>query len=229
MARLDGKVIVVTGASGALGSAVVRAAEAAGARVARVDQATGRMSGDLVYEGVDLADEPATRRAFDDIAAKAGGIDGLANIAGGFLWSPNADSPAEVWERMFRINVLTAVTACRAALAHLTRRRGAIVNIGAGATARAAAGMGPYTASKSGVARLTESLAEELAEAGVRANAVLPSVIDTPANRKDMPKADFGSWVHPDDLAQTIVFLLSDEAAAISGASISVSHGRGKA
>src|SRR5689334_949996 len=135
MAKLDGKVIVVTGASGALGSAVVRAAEGAGARVARVDQATGRMSGELVYEGVDLADEPATRRAFDDIASKAGGVDGLANIAGGFLWSPNADSPADVWERMFRVNVLTAVTACRSALPHLTRRRGAIVNIGAGATA----------------------------------------------------------------------------------------------
>ena len=228
MAKLDGKVIAVTGASGALGSAVARAAEAAGGRVARLDQATGRMSGELVYEGLDLADEAATRAAMADIAAKCGGIDGLTNIAGGFVFSPNADSGAEVWERMFRINLLTALTASRAALEHLTRRKGAIVNIGAGAAARAGSGMGPYTASKSAVARLTESLADELESAGVRVNAVLPSTIDTPANRRDMPKADFGRWVHPDDLAQTIVFLLSEEAMAISGASISVSHGRGK-
>jgi NAD(P)-dependent dehydrogenase (short-subunit alcohol dehydrogenase family) len=229
MARLDGKTIVVTGASGALGSAVARAAEGAGARVARVDQASGRMSGDLVYEGLDLTDEAATGAAFADIAAKCGAIHGLANIAGGFIWSPNADSPAQVWERMFRINLMTAVTASRAALAHLTQSRGAIVNIGAGAATRAGAGMGPYTASKSGVARLTESLADEFLETGVRVNAVLPSIIDTPANRADMPKADFGAWVHPDDLAQTIVFLLSDEAAAITGATIPVNHGRGKA
>src|SRR5512135_921563 len=116
MARLDGKVIVVTGASGALGSAVARAAEAAGARVARLDQATGRMSGELAYEGLDLANETATTAAMADIAAKVGAIDGLANIAGGFVWSENADSPAEVWERMFRLNILTAVTASRAAL-----------------------------------------------------------------------------------------------------------------
>lgn len=227
MGKLDGKVVVLTGASGVLGSAVAHAAGAAGARVARIDQATGRIGdGDLVYEGVDLADETATRRVFTDIAVTAGGIDGLANIAGGFISSRNAQSDAAVWERMFRVNLLTAVTASRAALEQLTRRRGAIVNVGAGAASRAGAGMGPYAAAKSGVARLTESLAEELAGAGVRANAVLPGTIDTPTNRADMPGADFGKWVRPDDLAQTIVFLLSDEAAAISGAMIPVTHGR---
>jgi NAD(P)-dependent dehydrogenase (short-subunit alcohol dehydrogenase family) len=129
---------------------------------------------------------------------------------------------------MFRINLLTAVTASRAALAALKASgTGSIVNIGAGAAAKAGAGMGAYAASKAGVAKLTESLADELAGAGVRVNALLPSIIDTPTNRRDMPKADFGSWVQPQDIGKVIVFLLSDQSAAITGASIPVTVGRG--
>ena len=161
------------------------------------------------------------------IARVAGGLDGLANVAGGFTWQTVSDSPAEVWEAMFRINLMTAVTASRAALPHLTASRGAIVNIGANAAAHAAAGMAPYTASKAGVARFTEALAEELAGAGVRVNAVLPNIIDTPTNRRDMPKADFAAWQSPDQLAKVIVFLLSDDAAAITGAAIPVTNGQG--
>jgi NAD(P)-dependent dehydrogenase (short-subunit alcohol dehydrogenase family) len=103
---------------------------------------------------------------------------------------------------------------------------GSIVNIGAGAAAKAAAGMGPYTASKAGVAKLTESLAEELAGAGVRVNAILPSTIDTPTNRREMADADFATWVQPQDIAKVIVFLLSDQSAAITGAAIPVTAGR---
>jgi NAD(P)-dependent dehydrogenase (short-subunit alcohol dehydrogenase family) len=128
---------------------------------------------------------------------------------------------------MFRINLMTAVTASRAALPHLTASRGAIVNIGANAAARAAAGMAPYTASKAGVARFTEALAEELAGSGVRVNAVLPNIIDTPTNRRDMPKADFSAWQSADQIAAVIVFLLSDAAAAITGAAIPVTNGQG--
>jgi NAD(P)-dependent dehydrogenase (short-subunit alcohol dehydrogenase family) len=108
-----------------------------------------------------------------------------------------------------------------AALPHLASG-GRIVNIGANAAARAGLVMGAYTASKSGVARLTESLAEELKERGITVNALLPSIIDTPANRRDMPDADFSRWVKPEQLAATIVFLLSDEASAITGALIPV-------
>jgi NAD(P)-dependent dehydrogenase (short-subunit alcohol dehydrogenase family) len=206
---------------------VASAAEAAGARVARLDYAKNEIGGELVFQGLDITDEAATRAVMADIAAICGGIDGLVNVAGGFAWSQVADSPAEVWESMFRINLLTAVTASRAALEYLTAAEaGAIVNIGAGAAARAAAGMGPYAASKAAVARLTEALAEELAGAGVRVNAVLPSIIDTPANRKDMPKADVSTWVQPDDIAKVIVYLLSDEAHAITGAAVPVTVGR---
>jgi NAD(P)-dependent dehydrogenase (short-subunit alcohol dehydrogenase family) len=227
MAELEGRVIVVTGALGALGSAVSSALEGAGARVARIDHADAGTGGDLVFAGLDLTDEAASHHAMSEIAARCGRIDGLANIAGGFVWRTLADGEAADWEQMFKINLITAVNASRAALGHLGKGA-SIVNIGAGAATRAGAGMGAYAASKSGVARLTESLAEELAPAGVRVNAILPSVIDTPANRQAMPKADFTTWVAPEDIAKVIVFLMSDEATAITGASIPVTSPRAR-
>ncbi len=223
--NLEGKTVAVTGALGVLGRATSAAAEAAGARVVRIDQARGASPAELLFDGVDLADEAAAGSTMGKIAERCGGLDGLVNIAGGFTWQTVADSPAAVWEQMFKLNVLTAVTATRAALPLLAARRGVIVNIGANAASRAAAGMGPYTASKAGVARLTEALADELAGAGVRANAVLPSIIDTPTNRRDMPNADVSQWVRAEDVASVIVFLLSDAAAAISAAAIPVTRG----
>jgi NAD(P)-dependent dehydrogenase (short-subunit alcohol dehydrogenase family) len=224
---LEGKTIAVTGAFGVLGRAVAVAAEAAGARVARLDAARTGQMGDLVFEGLDLTDEPATTAAMAEIARAAGGLHGLVNVAGGFTWRTVEASPAAVWEAMFRINLMTAVTASRAALPHLTASRGAIVNVGANAATRAAAGMAPYTASKAGVARFTEALAEEVAGSGVRVNAVLPNIIDTPTNRRDMPKADVTAWQSPDQIAKVIVFLLSEAAAAITGAAIPVTKGQG--
>jgi NAD(P)-dependent dehydrogenase (short-subunit alcohol dehydrogenase family) len=227
MAELEGRVIVVTGALGALGSTVSSALERAGARVARVDRADAASPADLVFGGLDLTDEAASRQAMSEIAARCGRIDGLANIAGGFIWRTLADGSAADWEQMFKINLITAVSASHAVLEHLSKGA-SIVNIGAGAATRAGAGMGAYAASKSGVARLTESLAEELVPAGVRVNAILPSIIDTPANRRDLPKADFTTWVAPDDIAKVVVFLMSDDAAAITGASIPVTGARAR-
>ena len=126
------------------------------------------------------------------------------------------------WDRMFALNAKTALTASKAALPHLIESRGAIVNVGANAALKAGAGMGAYAASKAGVARLTEALAEELKDRGITVNAVLPSIIDTPANRADMPKADFGKWVKPGQLADVIVFLLSEKSQAITGALLPV-------
>jgi NAD(P)-dependent dehydrogenase (short-subunit alcohol dehydrogenase family) len=190
--------------------------------VARLDLAPA--SSELVFGGLDLADEAATGEVVAQIAARCGRIDGLVNIAGGFSWRTLADGSTGAWEQMFRINLLTAVAASRAALDHLAAGEGgAIVNIGANAATRAAAGMGAYAASKAGVARLTESLAEEMAPQ-VRVNAILPSIIDTPANRRDMPKADHSQWVSPEAIAKVVVFLLSDDAAAISGALIPVTN-----
>jgi NAD(P)-dependent dehydrogenase (short-subunit alcohol dehydrogenase family) len=127
------------------------------------------------------------------------------------------------WTDLFRMNLLTAVTATKAALPHLRATQGAIVNVGSAPAKKAGAGMGAYAASKAGVLRLTESVAEEEKNAGVRVNAVLPTIIDTPRNRADMPKADFSRWVKPDDIAKAILFLLSDSAAAITGAELLIS------
>jgi NAD(P)-dependent dehydrogenase (short-subunit alcohol dehydrogenase family) len=223
---LEGRTVVVTGALGVLGSSVADAVEAAGAKVARIDHAKAATPRDLLFDGLDLTDEAATAAAMGAVAARCGGIDGLVNIAGGFTWATLADAPAKVWEQMFRINLVTAVSASRAALDHLTASRGSIVNIGANAASRAAAGMGAYAASKSGVLRLTESRAEELASAGVRVNAVMPSILDTPTNRRDMPDADFKTWVLPADVASVILFLLSEEASVVTGAAIPVTSPR---
>lgn len=220
--RLDGKVVVVTGAFGALGAAVVRVAAARGARVAALDQAAAPASGAQAQAlgGVDLTDAGAAGKALKEVAERLGGIDVLVNVAGAFRFEPVEGGKAETWDLMYRINVATAVNASRAALPFLLKSQGAIVNIGAGAAIKAGAGMGAYAASKAGVHRFTESLAEEL-KGKVTVNAVLPSTIDTPANRRDMPDADFSKWVAPEAIADVILFLAG--ARDITGALVPVS------
>jgi NAD(P)-dependent dehydrogenase (short-subunit alcohol dehydrogenase family) len=157
----------------------------------------------------------------EDARAAAGSIDALLNIAGGFAWERLDGGDAATWDRMYALNLKTALNATKAALPHLVASNGAIVNVGAAGALKAGAGMGAYAASKSGVHRLTESLADEL-KGRVRVNAVLPSILDTPQNRKDMPKADFSAWVQPDDLAKVMLFLASEDARAITGALVPV-------
>jgi NAD(P)-dependent dehydrogenase (short-subunit alcohol dehydrogenase family) len=225
--------VIVTGAFGVLGAAVARRLASDGARVALVDVAPrpapaleAELGGRHVLRGgVDLADLPATRAAFDDIASHFNGLDALVNIAGGFRWEKVGEGGLDTWDQMYSINLRTAVVSCKAALPAL-QRGGRIVNIGAGAAGKAAVGMGAYTASKAGVQRLTESLAAELRDVGVTVNAILPGTIDTPRNRQDMPDADFTRWVPPSDIADVIAFLLSDAARSVTGAAIPV-FGRG--
>jgi NAD(P)-dependent dehydrogenase (short-subunit alcohol dehydrogenase family) len=218
-----GKRIIVTGGFGALGRCVSQALGSAGAGVGLLDHAAApaTLDGALrLLGGVDLSDPGAARKAIDRLAGDLGGLDGLVNVAGGFRWETLADGHVETWDLLYRMNVRTSVCASQAALAHLAKG-GAIVNVAAGAALRAGAGMGPYAAAKAGVMRLTEALAEEY-KARLRVNAVLPSVIDTPANRRDMPDADFSSWVQPEEIAAVIQFLLSDAARGVTGALISV-------
>jgi NAD(P)-dependent dehydrogenase (short-subunit alcohol dehydrogenase family) len=215
--------MVVTGGFGVQGSALGRVASASNWHVTLVDIAgeapaeLASVPGITIYTGVDLLAEQETRTLFADIEQKHGTIDALANIAGGFEWVVTEQADASTWLRMFEMNVLTALSASRSAIAGLSRTRGSIVNIGANAALKTGAGMGAYTAAKAGVHRLTEGLAEELRPAGVRVNAVLPSIIDTPTNRLSMPDADFASWVSPTEVANVIIFLASAEAAAING------------
>lgn len=223
---LTGKRIVVTGASGNLGSAVVRAALAAGATVAAIDHSDAPapgvdLGGARHFGGVDVSDPDAARAAMDAAARALGGLDGLVNTAGTFRFTTLEQGGVEVFDLLYRVNVRTVAAASAAALPHLGEG-GRIVNIGAASATRGGAGTGAYTASKSGVMRLTESLAAEVKDRGITVNAVLPSVIDTPANRRDMPKGHVERWVTPAQLADVIVFLLSDRASAVTGALIPV-------
>jgi NAD(P)-dependent dehydrogenase (short-subunit alcohol dehydrogenase family) len=222
---MNGKVVVITGALGALGRGVVELALARGAKVAGVDHAQAQAPASaerLELGGVDLTDPAQASKAIDAAATHFGRLDALVNIAGGFSFEKVADGDAKTWQRMFAMNVMTARNASHAALPRLSASgNGRIVNVGAMGALQAGAGMGPYAASKAGVHRLTEALAAEW-KGKVTVNAVLPSTIDTPANRASMPKADVSKWVTPRELAEVILFLTSDAASAVTGALIPV-------
>ncbi len=226
--QLEGKVVVITGAAGQLGQALTQTVLALGGRVVLLDReapaAMGQAAADrLAGDRVDLTSLDAVSSAIAQAHARFGRIDALVNTAGGFDYKTLEDSTAQTWEFMFRINLMTAVTASKAVLPFLPGDgHGRIVNIGAAAAGKAAAGMGPYTASKAAVARFTEALAEELKPRRINVNAVLPTVIDTPRNRQDMPDADFSSWVPPSHIADVVAFLLSDASRAINGALLPV-------
>ncbi|TCW79603.1 NAD-dependent oxidoreductase [Burkholderia sp. SRS-46] len=224
---INGKTVAITGGFGQLGLATAAWFAERGARIAligRGDPPPVVPAGALCIGGVDLVNAQAATQALDAVQRDFGRLDALLNIAGAFTWETVADGDAATWDRMYALNVKTALNASKAALPHLLRApAGRIVNIGAGAALKAGAGMGAYAAAKAGVARLTEALAAELLDTGVTVNAIAPSIIDTPQNRADMPDADFSRWVQPREIAATIAFLLSADAQAIRGATIPVS------
>ena len=223
---MDGKVIVVTGALGALGRVVADEALARGARVASVDHAPTQVPATpdrLELGGVDLTDAVQAKKAIDAAAAHFGRCDALINIAGGFAFETVIEGDPKTWQRMYALNVTTALNASRAAIPHLSLSgAGRIINVGAMGALQAGAGMGAYAASKAGVHRLTEALAAEL-KGKITVNAVLPSTIDTAANRASMPKADFTKWVSGKELADVILFLASDAASGVTGVLLPVS------
>jgi NAD(P)-dependent dehydrogenase (short-subunit alcohol dehydrogenase family) len=222
--QLAGKVVVVTGAFGQLGRALVDEVRTQDGRVALLGRHAGEAPEGSRAWKVDLASLAETTRAFDEIAAHFGRIDGLANVAGGFGWQTlEGSADLAEWTQLHAINLQTCVNACKAVLPHLLRAgAGRIVNVGAMGALKGASGMGAYAASKAGVMRLTESLADELKLKGITVNAVLPSIIDTPANRADMPQARQDRWVPPQEIARVMAFLLSDAASAVTGALVPV-------
>ncbi|MFC6835465.1 SDR family oxidoreductase [Halomarina ordinaria] len=225
----DGQVVLVTGASGALGSAVCEAFADAGATVAAADVVepddedaqldTGE--GIQFYQG-DFTDEGAVEEVVSRVVDDHGGLDALCNVAG--TWrggDPIAETDAETFDFLFDVNLKTMFLASKHAVPHLREREGAVVSVSARSSLEGGEGDGPYRASKAGVRLLTETIAEE--ERGtVRANAVMPSVIDTPANREMMPDADHDAWVDPADIAAVFLFLCSDAASVTSGAAVPV-------
>ena len=218
MKALENSTVVITGALGGLGRRVCAVAEAQGARVLRLDIARDESLTNSY--AVDLTNADATFELIQSL----GPFDGLINLAGGFAMGTESwDSSEDQWDLMFSLNVSTMRNATKAAVPVLLERQGgSIVNVGAYGAREGQGLMGAYCASKSVVMRLTETLAEELKTKGINVNAVLPTVIDTAANRAAMPDAEPADWVSPDDLAAVICFLSSSAARAINGALIPV-------
>ena len=218
MKALENRTVVITGALGGLGRRVCAVAEAQGARILRLDIARNESLADSY--AVDLTNADATFELIHSL----GPFDGLINLAGGFAMGTESwDSSEDQWDLMFSLNVSTMRNAIKAAVPVLLEQQaGSIVNVGAYGAREGQGLMGAYCASKSVVMRLTETLAEELKTKGINVNAVLPTVIDTAANRAAMPDADTADWVSPDDLAAVICFLASPAARAVNGALIPV-------
>lgn len=235
MSELNGRAAVVTGAFGALGQAVAAALAQAGARVALLGHGKAALpvaaqfgAPHMLLTAVELTDLSSTQAAMDAAQRGFGRIDILVNVAGAFRWE-KIGSGIDSWDAMYETNLKTAVVASKAVLPHLLASApgGRIINIGSGVASKAAtAGMGAYAASKVGVQKLTESLAEELKDRGITVNAILPGTIDTPQNRASMPDADTSRWVAPAAIAEVVTFLASARAAAVIGAAIPV-FGRG--
>lgn len=233
---LSDKVAIITGASGALGRETVRVFLDDGAHVAACDvvemslDAMGLSPG-VRHRCMPVRYDVTAEQGAADLVAHAlrqfGRIDVLVNVVGGWKGGvPLHETPVEEWDAMLTLNLKSAFLCCRAALPHmLARKSGRIINISSRTAVAPAARQAAYNAAKAGVIALTQTLAEEVKHSGVTANCVLPSILDTEANRKAFPKADYEKWVKPADLARVLAFLASDAAAQVTGAAIPV-YGR---
>jgi NAD(P)-dependent dehydrogenase (short-subunit alcohol dehydrogenase family) len=227
---------LVTGAAGALGSSLCRSLADKGHRLALVDvgPASARLEA-LAAEvkGVPLAFDSAQAAAWEAplqrVEKELGPLTGAVLVAGGWQGgAPLHASDDAVWDAMLQLNLQTTYRALRAVLPGLvSRKRGSVVVIGSRAAVRpwTSTNAAAYAATKSAAVTLAEVVAAEVLESGVRVNSVLPSTLDTPANRRSMPHADPSRWVAPDSLAAVIAFLLSDDSRDISGAALPV-YGR---
>jgi len=224
----DGSVVLVTGASGALGSAIAAAFDDAGATVCGADIVAPDDEDSLVdpstvdfYE-TDATDEDSVSDTVEAIVDEHGGLDAVCNIAG--TWrggDPLHETDVSEFEMLFDVNLKSMFLTSKHAIPHLRETEGAIVSVSARSSLEGGEGDGPYRASKAGVRLLTETIAEENLGT-VRANAIMPSVIDTPMNREMMSGADFDEWVEPADIADVVLFLCSPEAGVTSGAAVPV-------
>jgi NAD(P)-dependent dehydrogenase (short-subunit alcohol dehydrogenase family) len=222
----DGQVVLVTGAGGALGSTIAETFADAGATVCAADLVTpdeASVDHDVVeYYSADFTDESAVERVVEDVVDTHGRLDALANVAG--TWrggTPIHETEVDTFDFLFDVNLKTMFLASKHAIPHLRETGGAIVSVSAKSSLEGGDGDGPYRASKAGVRLLTETIAAEN-RGQVRANAIMPKIIDTPANREMMPDADHDAWPSPAEIARVVQLLVSDAAEVTSGAAVPV-------
>lgn len=234
MVALEGKTALITGASGNLGKSVARKFAAQGARLVLLERSTGHLqqgvselaqSADvLLLESVDVGDPQQMQQAVEKAVLRFGRVDILINAVGGYQGGlPLHETSMQTWEAMMNINARTVFVASQAVIPYLLRQKsGRIVNVASRAGLAGGANLAAYSAAKSAVIRLTESMAAELGPHGINVNCVLPGTMDTPQNRHAMPEADPSQWVSTDSVAEVILFLASDGARDVNGAAVPV-------
>jgi NAD(P)-dependent dehydrogenase (short-subunit alcohol dehydrogenase family) len=219
---MKGKVVLITGGAGALGQTVVPAFVSAGAAVISGDLNPVQVPGVTALKA-DFTDQSQIRSLVDEVIRSSGRLDALVNLVGGFATGRLVETDVSLWQRMLNMNLTSAFLLSQAVLPFmLQRRHGRIVHVAARAALEPFAGAAAYIVSKAGLIGLIRTLAPELEGSGVTVNAVLPSTIDTPANRRAMPAADPSKWTRPDSIAQMLTFLASDAASQTNGALIPI-------
>ena len=231
------RIALVTGGTGALGKAVVAGFVDAGFDVHvswMVQQeldglrtTLGPAADALHVHQADVSDPAAVRQLIDEVTRDHGRVDVLANLVGGFARAPLGETDPEVWLKMLTLNATTAFLCCRYAAPHMHGRGwGRIINVVAvPAVERGAANMSAYAASKAAVLNLTQSLSKELVGDGITVNAIVPSTIDTPANRAAMPDVDTSAWLEPAAIAEVVLWLAGESAGIVTGTAVMLSRG----
>lgn len=221
--RLNAKVVVIAGGSGALGQTVTPAFAKTGAQVITVDRNFLPQNAEWSAMKADVTDEADVRRLINEVVDRHGRIDVLVNLVGGFAMGRVAETDVALWERMLTMNVTAAFLLSKAVVPHMVERgTGRILHVAAWAAVQPFPGAAAYIVSKSSLVALIQVLALELKGSGVTVNGVLPNTMDTPANRASMPDVDPSTWTKPEAIADTLLFLASEEAGQISGAAIPV-------
>jgi NAD(P)-dependent dehydrogenase (short-subunit alcohol dehydrogenase family) len=233
MVNLKDQVLLITGATGGLGPTVVHTAADMGARLALTGHAApdldalvadlGMAPGDVFAAPSNATDEASVNDFVGQTIARLGHVDVLLNVAGGYRGGGVLDIDLADWDFLMALNARSVLLMCRAVVPHMLERgRGKVVNVAARTALQVRPGSAAHSASKSVVIRLTEALSAEVKDKGINVNCVMPSTIDTPANRAAMPKADFSKWATPQEVANVMLFLASDAASGIHGATVPI-------
>lgn len=234
---MNDAIVLVTGGAGNVGHVVTRALLEAGARVAvpvyktdatePMEALRAEFEAQLHTFALDLTTERGAAAATRDVLEWGGRLDAVVHMIGGFAGGTLlGDTPIEVWDRMIDLNLKSAFLVTRAALPSMVEAgRGSFVFVSSRAAETGRSGNAAYAVAKAGLVTFAEALAEEYRDRGIRSNVVLPGTVNTDANRSEMPDADHGSWIQPEEIARAILFLASDEASGINGAAVPV-YGR---